>query len=731
TFTLNSGNFSQIVATLPTFLADDFVINGGTFTRAIGGDGTGSPLQLTDIYGLQGLDTTLSLNAVLISDIDASGTASWNGGEGFDPIGDYSNYYTGTFDGAGHVIDGLTIQRPSQDGVALFGRTSGTSRIEGVGLTGASIEGDGKAGGLVGFNEGTISQSYATGSVTGSTYVGGLVGVNWGAGVISESYATGSVTDDEYVGGLVGLNAGTISQSYATGSATGDTDVGGLVGSNMGDISQSYATGSVTGHFTGGLVGRNAGTISQSYATGSVTGSTYVGGLVGYNNNAGVVSSSYWDGFTTGMGAVGVGFNSGSFTATQVNGNWGSDTAYNASTYTDLDFTNDWFIAEGSSRPMLRAFLDGGNISNLYQLQGMAADLGGTYTLLNDIDASATADSVAQGDLGNYSDIWGGRGFAPVGTSGAEFSGSLDGEGFVIDGLTIARPDQDDVGLFGRIESAASTIENIGLTNVNVEGQGYVGGIAGGAVGNSGNFILSNVFAEGSVTGSANSIGGLVGFLGGASGGNGSIVQSYAAVDVTSAGSKVGGLVGQSDGSIQTSYATGSVEGLQSVGGLVGEMFGSITDSYATGAVNATFDSAGGLVGQVLFGSVSRSWASGAVTATSGFTGGLIGRSSGPVLLTNSYWDSHTTGQLTSSGGGTALNGNWATLVPGDSAYSADNYTGFDFTNTWFIAEGSSRPMLRAHLSGGGEIHNLYDLQGMAADLAGSYTLMTDIDASA
>src|SRR5690606_31973222 len=84
-FILAGGNFSQIGATLPTFIARDFTLNGGTFIRATGGDGTGSPLQITDIYGLQGLDTTLDFDAELANDIDASGTAGWNGGAGFDP----------------------------------------------------------------------------------------------------------------------------------------------------------------------------------------------------------------------------------------------------------------------------------------------------------------------------------------------------------------------------------------------------------------------------------------------------------------------------------------------------------------------------------------------------------------------------------------------------------------------------------------------------------------------
>ncbi|WP_020208618.1 MBG domain-containing protein [Gilvimarinus chinensis] len=674
TFTLDSGNFEQIAATLPTFMADDFVINGGTFTRATGGSVGGATLQITDIYGLQGLDTTPTADAVLTNDIDASGTAGWNGGAGFNPIGDDIVQYSGTFDGQGHTIDGLTINRPGENYVGLFGYLGAASTVSNLGLESVNITGQARVAGLTGQNNGTVEHSFITGSVSG----------------------VGSV------GGVVGLNLGTVTHVYSTASVSGDTYVGGLVGENL-------------------------LTITDSYASGAVSGTTDTGGLVGLNYNLGDVSDSYWDGFTSTQGSTGVGSNTATFTATEVNGDWsGAEDAYSEATYANLDFTTDWFIAEGSSRPMLRAFLDGGNISNLYQLQGMAADLAGTYTLLNDIDASDTAST-------DNADVWGGRGFAPVGTLGGEFSGNLDGQGFVIDGLTIARPDQSYVGLFGRIESAASTIQNLGLTNVNVEGQGFVGGIAGSAVGNSGSLILSNVFAEGSVTGSANRIGGLVGYLAGVNGGSGSIQQSYAAVDVTSFRFFVGGLVGQSLGSIQTSYATGSVDGAGSVGGLVGWMdIGSITDSYATGAVNALTDYAGGLVGTLFSGSISRSWASGEVTAIPGSTGGLVGLNDALESLTGNYWDSETTGQNDASStgdyGAIAVNGDWAAAP---DAYNEASYTGFDFTNDWFIAEGSSRPMLRAFLSGGGEIHNLYDLQGMAADMGASYSLMSDIDASA
>jgi filamentous hemagglutinin family protein len=645
TFTLLDGDWEQIAANLPTFIARDFRLEGGSFVRALGGSGSsGSPLQLTDIYGLQGLATQLSGHAVLANNIDASGTAQWNGGEGFNPIGNFNDHFTGSFTGNGHVIDGLTINRSTQNRIGLFGVTSSTASLVNVALVNVDITSEGLAGGLVGENRGAVDQSYVTGSVQGTAFVGGLVGAN--AGEISQSYSVSSVEGESNIGGIAGVQqpSGNITQSYSTGAVT------------------------ATGNGAGGLVGENGGSISESYATGLVTAGGDAGGLVG--RNPGTIETSYWDTTTTGQANAASNISTG---VTAVNGDWSSSpNAYLSSSYTDFDFSSNgaWFIAEGFSRPMLRASLnftqDGAGrnqITNVYQLQGMAADLAGDYVLANNIDASLISAN------GNTSNVWGGRGFAPVGRDGLAFTGSLDGQGFIIDGLTINRDDQDYVGLFGGTLGASLT--GIALENVDIVGSIYVGGLAGYNAGS-----IEQSFISGSVTGS-----------------------TY-----------VGGLVGGNDGSIQQSYATAAVTGTDQVGGLVGVTSGTLTTSYATGNVQgATLT--GGLVGNFYAGAISQS-----------------------------YWDSVTTGQSNGLGSGSsptvsAVNGNWATLTGTDSAYSANNYSGLDFTNTWFIAEGASRPMLRAFLSDGfvnsGEINNLFDLQGMAAGLSGIYTLTNNIDASA
>ena len=239
-----------------------------------------------------------------------------NGGKGWKPIGNWTNQFTATFAGNGKTIANLFIKDTAASRVGLFGYVGTDGRVERLGVRDVNVTGR-NGGGLVGGNGGTISNSYATGSVTTSSptasnyndYVGGLVGEN--SGTISASYATSSVTttsDYLYVGGLAGYNGGTISSSYATGSATGSVGkVGGLVGSNWGTIRSSYATGSVTGSsgsgkgHIGGLVGQNEnGSITASYATGSVTvdNSASAGGLVG-QNDGGTIKDSYATGSVT------------------------------------------------------------------------------------------------------------------------------------------------------------------------------------------------------------------------------------------------------------------------------------------------------------------------------------------------------------------------------------------------------------------------------------------------
>ena len=132
----------------------------------------------------------------------------WNGGDGWLPINDNRSGLNAEFEGNGHTISNLYIHRRATVSVGLFARVGGSGIIRNTRVVNAEMEGRSYTGILAGSNSGTITASYATGSVSGrDNYVGGLVGDNSSGGAITASYATGSVSGDNYVGGLVGANS--------------------------------------------------------------------------------------------------------------------------------------------------------------------------------------------------------------------------------------------------------------------------------------------------------------------------------------------------------------------------------------------------------------------------------------------------------------------------------------------------------------------------------------------
>ena len=242
--------------------------------------------------------------------------ADWTRDAGWTPILGFN----ATFDGMGHTISNLYMDATlsNQSSIGLFGSIQGSAVIRDIGLLNVEVTGMNWMGGLVGYNYGEVSHSYATGTVSGvGISIGGLVGGN--TGTVSHSYATGTVTSSgshsSGTGGLVGYNQGTVSHSYATGTVSGvGRDIGGLVGYSTDTVSHSYATGTVSGNqYVGGLVGYNRGSvISLSYATGPVTSNRYVGGLAGGSfswqdspDGRAFIRSSYATGSVTGGSEVG------------------------------------------------------------------------------------------------------------------------------------------------------------------------------------------------------------------------------------------------------------------------------------------------------------------------------------------------------------------------------------------------------------------------------------------
>jgi len=186
-FNLLQGQWFQVTptATLPNFtVANNFQINSGTlpaasaqFVRALSGDGTtsGTAYLLTDIYGVQGIGSSTTMLGQffnLNNNINASTTSNWNSGTGFLPIGNAnaSNAFSGSMNGQQFVISNLYLNNAGTN-VGLFGYvTAGaptTTIISNLGLANAFVSGSTAVGALVGtLNQGTLSNSYSTGSVT-------------------------------------------------------------------------------------------------------------------------------------------------------------------------------------------------------------------------------------------------------------------------------------------------------------------------------------------------------------------------------------------------------------------------------------------------------------------------------------------------------------------------------------------------------------------------------------
>lgn len=217
------------------------------------------------------------INITLTADIDLTGK-DWT------PIGtDYDNSYKGTFDGGGHTITGLTFTT-NDEFAGLFGWLNRAGTVKNVVMEGVQItknHSSGFAGGVAGFSWGTIENCSVSGSVSGTVYVGGVVGAQWN-GSITGCSSSATVKGTVYVGGVTGQtnSSATLTACYATGNVIIEIDPtknisgGGLVGMNAGSsLLACYATGNVT-------------------STGSSTGNVHIGGFLGDNYTT--VTACYW-----------------------------------------------------------------------------------------------------------------------------------------------------------------------------------------------------------------------------------------------------------------------------------------------------------------------------------------------------------------------------------------------------------------------------------------------------
>ena len=280
----------------------------------------------------------LLLNCTLTDDINLTGK-EWT------PIGTKSQPYTGTFNGGGKTITGLTVTG-SNEYAGLFGRIGSGGKVKNVTLKDVKIEsnnGMGNVGGVAGWSYGNIENCSVSGSVSGNSTAGGVVGAQWG-GSITGCSSSATVKGVTYAGGIAGYtnNGATLTACYATGDVTLESNgsdiyyAGGVVGSNSSSctLKACYAWGNVTGSgsgtvYVGGVTGSNdLGTLTACYhAKGTVKGSDgATGGVAGRNYKGlmpygGIITACYWgdNGQTQGIGEDQVGTGG----TTQVtDGNW-------------------------------------------------------------------------------------------------------------------------------------------------------------------------------------------------------------------------------------------------------------------------------------------------------------------------------------------------------------------------------------------------------------------------
>lgn len=728
TSTFNTGGATWNIANTPSSTlqgsATWFIFPGQTRPLLLSQLNTdvSTPEQLQ----LVGAALGTAYNYVQVANIDLSkttaSTSTWASGQGFIPIGATTSFQ-GTYNGQNYTIDNLYINSSSASNVGLFGNTAGNALLTNIGVTNANVIANGASGyagillGYQGSGTASVGDSYSTGTITSSnSTTGGLIGGTIdgsNANAVYDSYSTAIVTASgaNDIGGLIGYlgSQATIYATYSGGSVTGGatSTAGGLVGRLSGTILNSYSYASVLGGTAGGLVGlaNLNSAMTNTYSSGAVSGSSSVGGFVG--SNSGTITGSFWDNQTS-TRATGYGSNTGTINsltglttsqffniANFTGAGWnigGSSTA----SATAAPPTSTWFIfnINGNTRPMLTMEWQT-NITNAHQLQMVGSTLGASYTLANDIDLSTA--------LQNPSDVWGSRvnapsasipgtGFVPIGSSstffagGKEFKGIFNGRYHTISNLAIGvlssgMATNVDVGLFGNVVNA--TIKNVGLEDVNINGQQYMGALVGYG---SGSTVILNSYVDGGYINASNnalSVGGLIGRFEGIASLNSGF--SNVIINVGSNSSNIGGFIGylnNSTASIKNAYSLSPIfmltTGSSNVGGFVGLNSGSILNTYSTGTMRvAGIATAGGFVGTNT-GIISQSFWD---IATSGMAAGY-GSNSGTMTLTGSTFNTTLSTQSTFTNAGWGFNG------------------GATSTSPWVIVAGATYPYLSVRADG-------------------------------
>jgi hypothetical protein len=694
---LKSKQILQMMLLALFTLASTLDVVATTASAPAAGDGSAlNPYEISSLDNLFWIaenSTRWDFHYVQTTDIDASATVNWFAGAGWIPVGTESVKFTGSYDGRGHKIENLYINRTNQSNTGLFGAVSGAT-LSHLHVLNANITGGiNWTGILAGKAEsGTqVLHCHTSGEVFGTARVGGLIGyVHGSATLITKSSSVATVTGNSsdsgsmYIGGLVGLIASSAAttESFATGDVTGRYRVGGLIGAiGWNALAENcYATGNVTMTNTlseiGGLVGEVwKGRIRFCYSVGEINrgpATSGYGGLVGVANTDNPFEDhrNYWNTTTSGQNSSAM----GQGLSTWQMRNSSNYSGWIFSTIWDRDNSNDY----NNGFPVLRqpgpSAFAGGNgsqanpflISNIYQLQALQNESNSVYArIINNFGAHVTP-------------VWDlGGGFNPIGY----FNGSFSGDNHSVTGLFINRPASSQVALFTysgpdavfqdliikdiQISGGSNTGSVVGVlqgtiqeitVSGTIQGSSPVGGLHG-TVNSSG--VVSGIILDVDVVGTGNTVGGLVGWNNGANitdcsvkgqvngegrvgglvgynGYTGTLVSLCHTDVVVNGSSNVGGLIGHNNGGdIDASSSAGIVTGGNRTGGLVG-FFGyagsSITNSHSSCSVFGNSE-VGGLVGYSNAGFYENNYSTGAVEGTGSEVGGLIGYAAFSSLL--------------------------------------------------------------------------------------------------
>jgi filamentous hemagglutinin family protein len=710
----------------------------GGIDHAWASGATSGSTQIGGLVGYSSLNSTTSFASAtgnVSGQSRVGGFVGYSSGTNTDSSASGSVIATSSYAGgfAGYTNGNGTLAR-----VSASGSVTGTSYVGGlVGSSGAAISNSSASGavhgyyyvgGLVGRSQRSITASTASGNVSGINQVGGLAGGSNSS--ISGSGATGNVSaSGSYAGGLVGYNQGDVSSSTAAGDVAGvGIDVGGLIGRNFAAVAGSSATGNVSGaDSTGGLVGYSFGSITGSIASGNVAGTTQVGGLVGSSDGA-IVDSHATTGTVSGTDRIGGLVGSLSASASVSGLSYASGAVSGANYVGGLVGYNDQALIASTVTASATVLGSGNNVGGL---------VGENHGDL--IGLSASSNVTGAGNVGGlvgtlFGNITGSQASGTVASTGGNSAGGLVGDNHGNISASSASGSVTGTDYVGGLVGFSEHLTTVSGSSASgaVSGHSHVGGLLGGIEGGS----LTNVSASGNVSATgvdSTAVGGLVGNTDSSSA-QVTITGSFATGNVAAVQS-VGGLVGIGGGggsptAISTSYATGAVTGTFSIGGLVGVNSGSISASHASGAVTGSGSGVGGLAGvNDWHASISDAQASGAVQGQDG-VGGLVGTGNPYASVASSTASGAVSGR---SGVGGLVGFDASGSITGSSASgnvigTSSNVGGLlGSTNTYWGAATISTSSASGDVIGASRVGGLI---GLADVYGGNRTTTTDSSAT-